>query len=161
MTTGVTVGEETVLGVDVGRVGLGGNGVKVAVEVLVEVTVAVMLAVGMGGLVGNGVPVDVAVAVGMGVLVGNGLTMAVAVGTGVLVGMMITAVGVFVDVPPQSGSPGSPQVGEVGVGVHGSPVGSTQPLCAPTLWAAQNWNTSATEKMIKLNKTTTKLDLED
>ena len=161
MTTGVTVGEETVLGVDVGRVGLGGNGVEVAVEVLVEVTVAVTLAVGMGGLVGNGVPVDVAVAVGMGVLVGNGLTMAVAVGTGVLVGMMITAVGVFVDVPPQSGSPGSPQVGEVGVGVHGSPVGSTQPLCAPTLWAAPNWNTSVMDKMIKMNKTTTKLDLEN
>jgi hypothetical protein len=161
MTTGVTVGEETVTGVDVGRVGLGGNGVKVAVEVLVEVTVAVTLAVGMGGLVGNGVPLAVAVAVGMGVLVGRGLTMAVALGTGVSVGMMITAVAVFVDVPPQSGSPGSPQVGEVGVGVHGRPVGSTHPLCAPTFWAAPNWNTRAAARMIKTNRTTTKLDLED
>jgi hypothetical protein len=125
------------------------------VEVLVDVTVAVALAVG------NGVTVAVAVAVGLGVLVGNGLTMAVAVGTGVLVGTMITAVGVFVGVPPQSGNPGSPQVGEVGVGVHGSPVGSTQPVCAPTVWAAPNWKSRAAARMIKMNMTTTKLDLED
>jgi hypothetical protein len=141
MTTGVTVGEETVTGVDVGRVGLGGNGVKVTVDVLVEVTVAVTLAVGIGGLVGNGVPVDMAV------------------GTGVLVGMMIAVVGVFVDAPPQSGSPGSPQVGEVAV--HCAPViGSTQPVCAPTVWAVPNWNTRAVARMIKMNRAIISLDRE-
>jgi hypothetical protein len=143
MTTGVTVGEETVTGVDVGRVGLGGNGVKVTVDVLVEVTVAVTLAVGIGGLVGNGVPVDMAV------------------GTGVLVGMMITAVAVFVGVPPQSGNPGSPQVGEVGVGVHGSPDGSTHPVCAPTVWAALNWKSRAADRMTKMNRAINSLDRED
>ena len=85
----------------------------------------------------------------------------VAVGTGVLVGTMITAVGVFVGGPPQSGSPGSPQVGEVGAGVHVGPAGSPQPVCALTVWAAPNWKSRAAARMIKMNMTTTKLDLED
>jgi len=150
------------MGMDVGAEGLGGNGVKVTVEVAVEVTVAVAVMVGMGGLVGNGVTVVVALAVGIGGLVGNGVSVDMAVGTGVLVGTMITSVGMFVGVPPQSGNPGRPQVG-VGVGVHGtgSPVGSTQPVCAPTVWAVPNWNTRAAARMIKMNMTTTKLDLED
>jgi hypothetical protein len=161
MTIGVMVG--ATVGAEVGAAGLVGNGVKVTVDVAVEVTLTVTEAVGMGGLVGNGVAVGMTVAVGRGVLVGNGLTMAVALGTGVLVGTMITAVGVFVGVPPQSGNPGSPQVGEVGVGVHGtgSPVGSTHPVCAPTVWAAPNWSTRAAARMIKMNTTTTKLDFED
>jgi hypothetical protein len=158
MTTGVPVG--ATVGAEVGAEGLGGKGVKVTVDVAVEVTVAVTLAVGMGCLVGNGVAVGMLVAVGRAVLVGNGLTMAVAVGSGVLVGMMIAVVGVFVGAPPQSGNPGSPQVG--GVSVHCAPVnGSTHPVCATTVWAAPNWNTRAAARMIKIKMTTIKLDFED
>jgi len=123
MTTGVTVGEETVKGVDVGRVGLGGNGVKVVVAVRVDVVVAVR--------------------------------------TGGLVGYMTTAVGLFEGgLPPQSGRPGNPQVG--GVSVHCAPVnGSTHPVCATTVWAAPNWNNRAAARIIKMNRTTIKLDFED
>jgi len=86
----------------------------------------------------------------------------VAVGTGVLVGTMITAVGVFIGVPPQSGKPGSPQMGdEVGVGVHGGPAGSTQPVCALTVWAVPNWNTRAADRMTKMNRAINSLDRED
>jgi len=65
-------------------------------------------------LVGVGVTVGVGVFVGVGVCVGGTIT--ALVGAGGLLGAGL-----------QGGSPGSPQVGEVGVGVHSAPVnGSTQ-----------------------------------